>query len=300
MTLRFALLGTGYWAGQVHAAAIAAHPRARLAAVWGRDPDKARKLGDRHGVPGFGDLDAALDGVDAVAVALPPDVQAPLAVRAATEGKHLLLDKPLALDPASADAVLIAAEHANVASVVFFTRRFVPPLQQILDDLVERGDCYAARVARLSDNFVPDSPYRESGWRRRYGGLWDVGPHALSLLVPVLGPVETVTAVPGQYQTTYVIFGHSGGATSTAELSIASPVDRDEYVFTRPHRETTMPYVAFDPVDALSEAIDQLDAQVRQGRRDHPCGVRFARDVVMVLAAAQRSQDEGVRVAVQY
>ena len=67
-----------------------------------------------------------LADVDAVAIALPPDVQAPLAARAARAGKHLFLDKPLALSVTAADDVVAAVTDAGVRSVVFFTSRFRP------------------------------------------------------------------------------------------------------------------------------------------------------------------------------
>src|SRR4051812_49671198 len=101
--MRFAVLGTGHWARAVHAAALAGHPSAQLVGVWGRDPAKAKAVGAEFDVAGYADLDALLGDVDAVAIALPPDVQAPLAVRAAEAGKHLLLGKPIALDVAAAD-----------------------------------------------------------------------------------------------------------------------------------------------------------------------------------------------------
>jgi predicted dehydrogenase len=51
--LTFGLFGTGHWAAEVHAAALAGHPGARLAGVWGRDPVKARALAQRYDVPAF-------------------------------------------------------------------------------------------------------------------------------------------------------------------------------------------------------------------------------------------------------
>jgi 3-hydroxyisobutyrate dehydrogenase-like beta-hydroxyacid dehydrogenase len=60
-----------------------ASDRAELVGVWGRNPAKAEALARRFGVGGYEDLDALLGAVDAVAVAVPPDVQAELAVRAA-------------------------------------------------------------------------------------------------------------------------------------------------------------------------------------------------------------------------
>ena len=80
-----ALFFTGIdWAAETHAAALAAHPDAEFVGVWGRDPAKVDALAGRYGVGAYHDVDALFADVDAVAAALPPDVQADLAVRAAT------------------------------------------------------------------------------------------------------------------------------------------------------------------------------------------------------------------------
>src|SRR4051794_41254014 len=118
--MRFGVLGTGHWARAVHAAALAGHPSAELVGVWGRDLAKAKAVGAEFDVAGYADLDALLGDVDAVAIALPPDVQAPLAVRAAEAGKHLLLEKPIALDVAAADRVVSAGAAGGGASGGFF------------------------------------------------------------------------------------------------------------------------------------------------------------------------------------
>jgi len=127
VSMRFGLLGTGYWADTVHAAGLAAHPDVELVGVWGRDPAKAAAVAERHGTAGEPDLDALLGKVDAVAIAVPPDVQAELACKAAGRGCHLLLEKPLALSAAAADRVVATTERARVHSLVFFIRRFAEP-----------------------------------------------------------------------------------------------------------------------------------------------------------------------------
>ena len=95
--LRFGLFGTGHWAAETHGAALHAHPEAELVGVWGRNPERAAMLAERYGVPAYADVDALIEACEAIAVALPPDIQADIAVRAASAGRHLLLDKPLAL-----------------------------------------------------------------------------------------------------------------------------------------------------------------------------------------------------------
>src|ERR1700678_4567851 len=122
--MRFGLVGTGYWASFTHAPALATTPGATLTAVWGRNRDATSALAARFGAVPHDDFGEFLGSVDAVAFAVPPDVQARLAIRAAEAGKHLLLEKPVALSVADADAVVTAVEKAGVASVVFFTWRF--------------------------------------------------------------------------------------------------------------------------------------------------------------------------------
>ena len=52
MTLRFGVLGTGYWAQEAHATALARHPDTELVAVWGRDPARTGAFAERFGPTG--------------------------------------------------------------------------------------------------------------------------------------------------------------------------------------------------------------------------------------------------------
>jgi predicted dehydrogenase len=223
IVMRFGLLGTGHWAEHTQGAALAAHPDVDLVGVWGRDPGKADALAGRLHTTGYSDVDALIAEVDAVAVALPPDVQAPLAVKAARAGRHLLLDKPVALTVADADDVVDAAAGAGVASIVFFTGRFDPAIAAALDLAAAAGGWSSARVTMYASIFTEDNPYGQSPWRRERGGLWDVGPHALSRLLPVLGPVTEVTAMAGAYSTAHVLLRHVSGAVSTMALTLDAP-----------------------------------------------------------------------------
>ena len=74
--LRFGLLGTSYWALNTHGAALARSPHCRLEGVWGRDPAKAGDVAAHLGTKAYPDLDELLGQVDAVAMSVPPDVQA--------------------------------------------------------------------------------------------------------------------------------------------------------------------------------------------------------------------------------
>jgi len=275
--VRFGLLGTGYWAAETHAAALVAAPGTELAAVWGRDPAKAASVADRYGIRPYDDVDELIAAVDAVAIALPPQVQAPLAARAARAGKHLFLDKPLALTVAAADEVVAAVDATGVDSVVFFTSRFNPPAVDFLHHALATGGWDGGRATLLGT--VVGTPYDASPWRHQYGGLWDVGPHALSLLIPVLGRITGVSAALGPHQTATALLTHESGAVSTMTLSLASPVTTWDVSFYGTSGWGSVPPVT----DAVAAAVVALEALTGG---DRFCDVHFARDVTAVLVRA--------------
>jgi len=118
--MRFGLVGTGFWARTAHATALAQVPGISLAAVWGRNPQAAASLAADFGATAYRDVGAFIDAVDAVAFAVPPDVQAPIAIQAAEAGKHLLLEKPIATSTAEADKMAAAAESAGATGNSLF------------------------------------------------------------------------------------------------------------------------------------------------------------------------------------
>jgi predicted dehydrogenase len=275
--MKFGLLGTGYWAAETHAAALVAAPGTTLAGVWGRDPAKAAAVADRFGIRPYEDVDELIAAVDAVAIALPPDVQAPLAARAARAGRHLFLDKPLALTVEAADEVVAAVDATGVGSVVFFTSRFNPPAVNFLREAAATGGWDGGRATLLGS--VGGTPYDASPWRHEYGGLWDVGPHALSLLIPVLGPIAGLSAALGPHQTATALLTHTSGAVSTMTLSLASPVTTWDVSFYGTSGWGSVPPVT----DAVAAAVVALEALTAG---DRSCDVHFARDVTAVLVRA--------------
>ncbi|MFD9793986.1 Gfo/Idh/MocA family protein [Streptomyces sp. NPDC059070] len=289
--LRTGLLGTGPWAVATHAPALAGHPGVTFAGVWGRRPEAAAELAAAHGVPAYEDVDALFAACDAVTFALPPDVQAPLAVRAAAAGCHVLLDKPVATDPVRAREVADAVALARVASVVFFTLRFATGPADWIARQAERKDWFTARAHWLATLFTPGaavSPYAASPWRGEKGPLWDVGPHALSVLVPVLGEVTEVTAAPGPGDTVHLVLRHASGASATAALSFTAPVAAAGagVEFLGEAGVTALP--DWGPAEeSFRAALDALLEAVRTGV-PHPCDAAFGARITDVLARAER------------
>jgi hypothetical protein len=137
--MRFGLVGTGPWAELAHGPGLVSAEGVELVGVWGRTLSRAEPLAQTLGVTAYDDYAALLADVEAVAFAVPPAVQAELALEAAVAGRHLLLDKPVATDLGAARTLLAAATEAGVSSVVFFTDRFVDETCAWIED-VRRGD----------------------------------------------------------------------------------------------------------------------------------------------------------------
>jgi predicted dehydrogenase len=286
--LKFGLVGTGYWARVTHGAVLAREPGVDFVAVWGRDPAKAAALGQEFGTAWYTDFTEFLGQVDAVAFAVPPDIQADLGRQAADAGKHLLLEKPIATTMAGAQGLVEAVERAGVSSVVFFTARFSETTRAWLDTVGD-GEWQGAWARWIVSAFGPDSPYATSPWRHEKGALWDVGPHALSVLTAALGPVERVAADGGEGDLVHLVLHHAGGATSTASLTLDAPsaAINVELSLWGPSGVSTMPRGGSGPEDAFGVAVRELQANAAAGERSHPCDVHFGAAVVRTLVDAE-------------
>jgi predicted dehydrogenase len=290
--LRFGLAGTGYWARITHAPALASTDGIEFTAVWGRNRAAAAGLAAAHGVTAHHDLDTFLAGLDGVAFAVPPDVQAGIAARAAAAGKHLLLEKPIAISAAAAGTLVSAVERARVASVVFFTARFQADVRAWLADVTARGGWAGASAVWLGSALQPSSPY-DTPWRRDNGALWDLAPHVVSLLWASLGPVASVTADAGPADVSHLILHHESGASSTVTvtLSVPGPAERFELYLWGTGGRSAAPHEQDLPVAALRTALTELAHNARSGQVSHACDVRFGQAVWRVLADAQRQLD---------
>lgn len=290
--LRIGVVGTGYWADVVHARGAAAHPDVDLVGVWGRDIAKAEKLAGEHGGRGYDDFDALLADVDLLTFAVPPSVQADLALRAAEAGRHLLLEKPVALELDAADRLLEAADRTGISTVVFFTQRFVPFWEAWLREAIDSRPA-GGRADWLTSHAAPDSPYAGSVWRKEHGALWDVGPHSLSQLLPVLGPVTDVVGARGEGDLVHLVLTHEGGRTSRMSLSMTLPAQvlRVDVEFYGEDGFRTQPEHGRDVADAYENALTELLENIGSGETRHRCDLRFGRDVVEVLSRCEHALD---------
>ncbi|MBP2581665.1 putative dehydrogenase [Streptomyces sp. PvR006] len=294
---RIGLLGTGPWAGHTHAPALAGHPGIEFSGVWGRRPEAAGALAAASGTRAYDDVDALFEASDAVAFALPPDVQAPLAVRAAQAGCHVLLDKPVATTVAGAREVADAVEAAGAASVVFCTLRFAEPTARWIGEQAAAGGWFLGEAHWLGSLYGTGSTsaYAASPWRREKGGLWDVGPHVLSVLLPVLGDVTEITAARGPADTHHLVLRHASGASSTATLTLSAPPEAAEAALTLYGTGGRAELPRWDgAVGAFGAAVDALVDAARTGEPD-ACDVRFGLRLTEILTTAEAKAAEGGR-----
>ena len=187
--MRVGLIGTGWWATTVHAPSLARHPMVDFVGVWGRDPARTAELSATCGARAYADAERLIDDVDALSFAVPPAVQADLAVRAAERGRHLLLEKPIATSVAEARRLESAVAVNGVASIVFFTHRFMTSTSDWLERQCQQGGW---TCAHMDITFSSPGLETRSPWRHEHGALWDLGPHVLSVVVPLLGDVTAV------------------------------------------------------------------------------------------------------------
>jgi predicted dehydrogenase len=196
----FGIVGTGVIAA-MHAAAVAALPRARLAAVTDVADGAAAAFAAARGCaaePGLDQLLARPD-VDVVCVCVPSGLHAEIGVRAAQAGKHLVVEKPIDVTLAAADRLIEAARAAGVALTVISQHRFDPGLIE-LKRLLGDGALGRLVLAEASTKWYRTQAYYDSAaWRGTWamdgGSLMNQGIHYVDLLRWCMGPVTEVTAV---------------------------------------------------------------------------------------------------------
>jgi predicted dehydrogenase len=285
--LRMGLVGAGPWARKVHGPGIVAHPGTELVSVWARRPDAAAEVAALGGATPVTDFDDLLAGVDAVTFAVPPAVQAPLALRAIEAGKHVILEKPLAGTVEEAERLVAAAERAGVATLMVLTFRYATETADWLADVHRVGGWHGGSARWMSATLL-DPKYTGSRWRHDGGALADIGPHVFDMLDAALGPVTDVLSA--HYTEAgavwHILLGHEGGATSSATLTMHTPADppiNDFAVFgTHGYREFD---ATGDAQTRYAALLSEFLGMVRDNAATHPCDIRRGLHLQRLLLA---------------
>ena len=220
--VRVGLVGSGQWARQFHAPMLAQGPHTALVGVWARHRDRAAEVAAEHQAAAFDSFAELLDSCDAVAFAVPPGVQAVLARQAAQAGRHVMLEKPIAADLASAERLALAILRAGVLSQVVLTWRYLDQTHRFISRV------HSARPVGTRAHFVIGSgtagPFA-TPWRHELGALHDLGPHVLDLLDALHGPITRLRAHGDPLRSVGMLIDHQDGQTSQAIVSIMAPTD---------------------------------------------------------------------------
>ncbi len=219
--IRVGLVGAGPWAGLFTAPMLASAADLDLAAVWARRREAAEALAHAHGATAAGSFDELLAACDAVAFAVPAEVQVPLAVAAAGAGRHLLLEKPVGFTVAEAERVAAAADDAGVVTQLMLTYRFTRQVRSFLDAVARERVGYV-RTAVFGGGALAGSPFA-TPWRQAARAVvLDLGPHALDLAEAAAGPITQVRAAEAGGVVT-VTTAHRSGALGHVALSLTTP-----------------------------------------------------------------------------
>ncbi len=200
---RVGVIGTSWWADAMYLPALSGHRLCRVVAVAGRDPDRTDAFARRWGVElATTDPSHLLDTVDAVVIATPNDSHAPLARAAIDAGVHVCLEKPVALDAATAHDLARRARAAGLITLVPFTYRWMPH-NRFVHRLVHEGAVGRVHHAQLrylaGYGLGPDYRWRFDAGVAGSGVIGDLGSHWLHLVRWWLGECEAVAAHAGHH-----------------------------------------------------------------------------------------------------
>jgi predicted dehydrogenase len=206
--LRVGIIGAGR-ISDLHALEYLANPRAEIVAVADAVPENAQRRGQAWGVApnrifaDYHDL-LAVPEVDLVEILLPHHLHHRATLDAAAAGKHISVQKPMALSVAQADEMIAAARRAGVIFKVFENFIFYPPVQRA-KALIDAGEIGEPLSIRIKSNAATSPtewvvPTAASAWRfdpaQNGGGplVFDDGHHKFALAWHFLGQAAEVHA----------------------------------------------------------------------------------------------------------
>ena len=248
--------------------AIAHAPRSDMVLVMRRDGDAARDFARRHGVARWCDDARQViddDAVDIVYVATPPSSHLEYVLAAAAAGKHVLVEKPMAMDAAAGRAMVAACAGARVELFVAYYRRFWPHVLRLRALLTEGmlgrpllgtvdvswGDVAGRRLAGTRE--WRDDPAIGGG-----GGFVDICSHRIDLLVWLLGPVASAHGVATRFDRDLAVeqigcaaLRMESGALCSVVGDFHSDRDSDRFFVAGEHGRVTI-----DPLDGHALTLD--------------------------------------------
>lgn len=205
MTIRVGIIGTG-WGTRIQVPAFR-QAGLQVTALWGRSKDKASQIAAELDIPwSTTDAHALIQrpDVDLVSIVVPPKQHAELSIAALQAGKHVLCEKPTAMNAAEAAQMLAAAEaHPQQLALIDHELRFLST-RQAMRDLIRQGYvgqvCHVETTALLGSRLDVTRPWNWWSQREQGGGvLGALGSHMIDMASWLLG--QRVIAVTGELRT---------------------------------------------------------------------------------------------------
>lgn len=236
--LRLGLVGLGM-AGGVMASVVGTHPGIVIAGAVEPDHDLRTSFCADHDVPVHADLIALLqrDDIDAVYIATPHQLHREQAILAAEHGKHIVVEKPMALTLADCDAMIAAAQANKVVLIVGHTHGFDPALG-VMRDLSRDTLGPPAMISLLNYTDFLYRPRRPEELDTRLGGgiLFNQIPHQVDMIRSLIdAPIRSVRAVTARLDPARPTEGactalleFANGAVATLTYSGYDGFDSDE------------------------------------------------------------------------
>ncbi len=199
--LKFGLIGCGRIAPR-HAQSIRELPGAALVAVADIKASRVQRFAADHGAEAYSDYRRLLDRPDVAVVSIctPSGMHAEMAVAALQAGKHVIVEKPIALSLADADRMIAAARSAGRKLCVVLQNRYNPPMQD-LRRAVDEGKLGRLLLGNATVRWYRPQEYYEDDWHGTWamdgGALMNQSVHHIDALQWLMGPVESVFAYTG-------------------------------------------------------------------------------------------------------
>lgn len=222
--LRVAVIGAGAW-GLNHVRVVASEPDSVLVAVADPDPSVANRVRSiASGVQTFRDPDQVLadDSIDAVVIATPASKHTALAQAAISAGKHVLIEKPLAMRLRDANAIAGAARSRHRVAMVGHLMVYHPAVVR-LRQLLQSG-----ALGEL--HYLHSTRVNLGRLRSDENALWSFGPHDLSMIDYLLERTPQTVAArgqcvlqPGVEDVVFLSLRYASGECAHIHLSWLSP-----------------------------------------------------------------------------
>jgi predicted dehydrogenase len=190
--LKIGIIGTGSIAQGKHIPAYVKHPDAEIVAVCDSRADVVERVAAELGIERkFTDYDDLLkiDEIDAVDICTPNYLHVDPTIKALQAGKHVLVEKPIALNGTEGAAMVAAAKQSGKKLMVAYCWRWNPGVRTLkrFVDAGDMGEIYYARVQALRRRGIPGWGVFTQKDKQGGGPLIDIGCHALDLTLWLMG-----------------------------------------------------------------------------------------------------------------